>query len=147
MTYLLQPSPELPVRERQGQSPERLTELQAFIAKRRAWAIEYGHWNYVAQFDTGRLKVGVTNDPAKRFSYYLQEARRHDIGDVGLYAFGGFLSRPEVLAIERALCRQVAAPSREFGNATTRETYRTNWSPVRQGADDHRRCKSRGIGA
>lgn len=40
-----------------------------------------------------------------------------------------------------------AAPSREFGNATTRETYRTNWSPVRQGADDHRQCKSRGIGA
>lgn len=77
---------------------------RAAIIARRILAKRYGHWNYVATFDTGRVKVGVTNDPEKRFSYYAQEARRHDIGDVDFFAFGGHYTRPEVLWVERSVC-------------------------------------------
>lgn len=74
-------------------------------------------------------------------------------GAIAGLIFAGFVRRiDELLRCTEAGARELgtvanATPSRDYGNAATRETYRTNWSPVRQGADDHRRCKSRGIGA
>lgn len=74
-------------------------------------------------------------------------------GAIAGLIFAGFVRRiDELLHCTEAGARELgtvanATPSRDYGNAATRETYRTNWAQVRQGADDHRQCKSRGIGA
>ena len=81
------------------------TSIRELIARRREQAREFGNWNYVAFFDSGRLKVGVTANPRARFLAYAQEAGRHGLGDVEMNAFGGIYLRSEVLGVEHDLCK------------------------------------------
>lgn len=79
------------------------------IKARRAAKRVYSFWNYVVWFANDRVKVGVTGDPRKRVSYYLQEAARHDLSYLWFTAIGG-LSKPEALFIERTIIRTLDAP-------------------------------------
>lgn len=75
----------------------------------------YCYWNYVAVFDSGLIKVGVTADPIDRFAYYRQEVQRHRDDGVSMHAFGDNYTRQEVLAVERFVCQKFAPVRAEFG--------------------------------
>ena len=62
-------------------------------------------FNYVAFFpETGRIKVGITTDIRKRMSYYKQEARRHDLGNV-TFTCGRRNCKGVARMVETELCR------------------------------------------
>lgn len=62
-------------------------------------------YNYVAYFpQTGRIKVGITSNLQKRISYYRQEARRHDLGNV-TFTCGRKQYKGLARTVETELCR------------------------------------------
>lgn len=96
-----------------------MLNVRRSVAERKRLAAEYGHWNYITFFDNGRMKVGVSKNPRERFTRYVQECRRHGLGEVRMNALGGMFSRGEVLLVETRMCK-VMAP---FAVSSSREWF------------------------
>lgn len=67
---------------------------------------EKDYYVYLIRFSNDRIKVGITSDLDKRFSYYKQEARRHDLRIDQNESYLILAGKKAALEIESIICKE-----------------------------------------
>lgn len=67
------------------------------------------YYNYVMMMSDFRIKIGITGNPAKRKTYYQQEADRHGLGKIDWWHDAdGVPDKQTALLVEREICQRLA---------------------------------------